>query len=47
MRTSSNTLPSILTQAASFIGIDYHKRYSVWHAVNAVDGELGKGRTTG
>jgi hypothetical protein len=41
MRTSSNTPPSIVTEAATFIGIDYHKRYSVWHAVNAAGCDLG------
>jgi transposase len=44
MRTSSNTPPSIVTEAATFIGIDYHKKYSVWHAVNAAGFDLGKGR---
>jgi transposase len=44
MRTSSNTPPSIVTQAATFIGIDYHKRYSVWHAIDAAGSDLGKGR---
>ena len=44
MRTSSNTPPSIVTEAATFIGIDYHKRYSVWHAVDAAGSDLGKGR---
>jgi hypothetical protein len=44
MRTSSNTPPSIVTEAATFIGIDYHKRYSVWHAIDAAGCDLGKGR---
>ena len=41
MRTSSHTPPSIVTEAATFIGIDYHKRYSVWHAVDAAGSDLG------
>lgn len=44
MSTSSKTPPSILTEAATFIGIDYHKKYSVWHAVDAAGSDLGKGR---
>ncbi len=44
MSTSSNILPSIVTEAATFIGIDYHKKYSVYHAVDAAGGDLGKGR---
>jgi transposase len=40
MSTSSHTPPTILTEAATFIGIDYHKKYSVYHAVDAA----GKGR---
>jgi transposase len=44
MRTASHTPPSIVTEAATFIGIDYHKRYSVWHAVDAAGSDLGKGR---
>ena len=47
MRTSSHTPPSIVTEAATFIGIDYHKKYSVWHAVDAAGRDLGKGRKTG
>jgi transposase len=43
MNTSSNT-PAILTESASFIGIDFHKRYSVWHAMDAAGSDLGKGR---
>ena len=35
MKTSSHTPPFIVTEAATFIGIDYHKKYSVWHAVDA------------
>ncbi len=44
MKTSSHTPPSIVTEAATFIGIDYHKKYSVWHAVDAAGSDLGKGR---
>lgn len=44
MSTPSNTLPVIVSEAATFIGIDYHKRYSVWHAVDAAGSDLGKGR---
>ncbi|MBB5035765.1 IS110 family RNA-guided transposase [Prosthecobacter vanneervenii] len=47
MITSSKTKappPVILTEAATFIGIDYHKKYSVWHAVDAAGCDLGKGR---
>lgn len=35
---------ALVTTAATFIGIDYHKRYSVWHAVDAAGTDLGKGR---
>ncbi|MFN7560333.1 MAG: hypothetical protein ACK5TH_01020 [Prosthecobacter sp.] len=41
MSTRSTTPPPILTEAATFIGIDYHKKYSVWHAVNAAGCDLG------
>lgn len=44
MRTSSHTPPSIVTEAATFIGIDYHKKYSVWQAIDAAGSGLGKGR---
>ena len=44
MKTSSHTQPSIVTETATFIGIDYHKKYSVWHAVDAAGSDLGKGR---
>jgi len=44
MKTASHTPPSIVTEAATFIGIDYHKKYSVWHAVDAAGCDLGKGR---
>jgi hypothetical protein len=38
---SITTPPSIVTEAATFIGIDYHKRYSVWHAIDAAGSDLG------
>jgi|GEM_PF-6717639 len=44
MKTPSHTPPSIVTEAATFIGIDYHKKYSVWHAVDASGSDLGKCR---
>ncbi len=44
MKTASNTPPSIVTEAASFIGIDCHKKYSVWHAIDAAGSDLSKGR---
>lgn len=43
MSTSSRTPPTILTEAA-FIGIDYHKQFSVYLAVDTAGNELGKGR---
>lgn len=33
-----------LTEAATFIGIDYHKKYSVWHAIDAAGSDIGEGR---
>jgi hypothetical protein len=36
MSTPSHTTPSIVTEAATFIGIDYHKKYSVYHAAEAL-----------
>ena len=44
MSTPSHTPPFIVTEAATFIGIDYHKKYSVWHAVDAAGCDLGKRR---
>jgi hypothetical protein len=44
MSTPSHLLPSIVTEAVTFIGIDYHKKYSVYHAVDAAGSDLGKGR---
>jgi hypothetical protein len=44
MSTPSHTPPSIVTEVATFIGIDYHKKYSVYHAVDSADRDLGKGR---
>ncbi len=35
---------NLIVEAATFIGIDYHKRYSVFHAVDAAGRDLGKGR---
>jgi len=43
MSIPSNT-PSIITESATFIGIDYHKRYSIYHGLDAAGVELGKGR---
>jgi hypothetical protein len=37
MSTTSHIPPSIVTEAATFIGIDYHKKYSVYHAVDAAE----------
>jgi len=42
MSTPSNTTAPIVTEAATFIGIDYHKKYSVWHAIDAAGKDLGK-----
>ena len=42
MSTKSNT--HIVTESATFIGIDYHKRYSVYHAIDAAGNDLAKGR---
>jgi transposase len=44
MSTPCNTAALMITEAATFIGIDYHKKYSVWHAVDAAGSDLGKGR---
>ncbi|WP_395740632.1 IS110 family transposase [Prosthecobacter sp.] len=44
MSTQSHTPPAIITEDAAFIGIDYHKKYSVWHAVDAAGNGLDKGR---
>lgn len=44
MSTPSHTPPSIVTEAATFIGIDCHRKYSIWHAVDDAGGNLGKGR---
>jgi hypothetical protein len=44
MSTTPYTPPSIVTEAATFIGIDYHKKYSVYHAVDAAGRDLDKGR---
>jgi hypothetical protein len=35
---------NLVVEAATFTGIDYHKRYSVFHAVDAAGPDLGKGR---
>lgn len=43
MSIPSNT-PSIITESATFIGIDYHKRYSIYQAIDAAGADLGKGR---
>jgi hypothetical protein len=43
MSIPSNT-PSILTESAASIGIDYHKRYSIYQAIDAAGTDLGKGR---
>jgi hypothetical protein len=40
----TGTLPAIITEAATFIGIDFHKKYSVYHAIDAAGVDLGKGR---
>ncbi len=41
MSTTAYTPPFIVTEDATFIGIDYHKKYSVWHAVDAAGCDLG------
>ena len=38
------TPPNITHRAAVFIGIDFHKRYSVYRAVDYEGRELAKGR---
>jgi transposase len=38
------TIATNVTESASFIGIDYHKRYSVYHVVDAAGNSLAKGR---
>lgn len=35
---------TFVTETATFIGIDYHKRHSIWHAIDAAGCDLGKGR---
>jgi hypothetical protein len=43
--TSSTTLPAVLElKPDAFIGIDYHKRYSVFHVIDPEGHELAKGR---
>ena len=47
MRTSSIApvvSDHLIAECATFIGIDYHKRYSVYHAVDAAGRTLAKGR---
>ena len=39
-----NTPFSSSTKADAFIGIDFHKRYSVYHVVDGDDNDLAKGR---
>ena len=36
--------PSVATVSAAFIGIDYHKRYSVYHVLDPEGRDLAKGR---
>lgn len=43
MSTPSNA-PSIITESATFIGIDYHNRYSIHHIIDAAGNDLAKGR---
>ncbi|MCB0187713.1 MAG: IS110 family transposase [Caldilineaceae bacterium] len=42
--TAGLATDGLIAEQATFIGIDYHKRYSVFHAVNAAGEDLGKGR---
>lgn len=42
--SSSSTAPNIVVEAATFIGIDYHKRYSIHHVIDAAGNDLAKGR---
>jgi len=44
MSTPSKTTAPIVTEAATFIGIDYHIKYSVWHAIDAAGKDLDKSR---
>lgn len=44
MSTTPFTPLVIITETATFIGIDFHKKYSVYHAVDAAGNDLGKGR---
>lgn len=43
MSTPLNT-PGIITESATFIGIDFHKHYSIYHGLDAAGADLGKGR---
>lgn len=42
--TSSTHTAGLICEEATFIGIDFHKRYSVFHAIDAAGRDLGKGR---
>jgi hypothetical protein len=46
MSIPSNKPPFIITEAATFIGIGDHKKYSVWHAVDAAGSDLGRPRSS-
>lgn len=36
--------PSVAPTSAAYIGIDYHKRYSVYHVLDPEGRDLAKGR---
>ena len=47
MKTTTQTTKTEInsaTNADAFIGIDFHKRYSVYHVVDVVGKDLAKGR---
>ena len=40
----STTSITVITESATFIGIDYHKHYSIYHVIDAAGNDLAKGR---
>lgn len=44
MKTPLEVITHIITEVATFIGIDFHKRYSVYHVIDAAGRDLAQGR---
>jgi len=44
MKAQPKAFTEMITESAVFIGVDFHKRYSVYHVIDGAGQNLAKGR---